>query len=124
MVASMRPDPIVFALANPVPEVDPADVTDIAAVLATGSSEHPNQLNNALVFPGLMRGLIEHRVQTLTPEISVAVADALAEHAEPTLSARRILPDIFDRELVDVITNAVGHAHAHRDREQHASAPR
>jgi malate dehydrogenase (oxaloacetate-decarboxylating) len=120
MVASMRPDPIVFALANPIPEIDPVEIADIAAVIATGSSEHPNQLNNALVFPGLMRALIEHRVHTLTPSMSVAVADALAEHASPKLSTVHILPDIFDRELVDLIGTALEYAHLAGDREPHS----
>ncbi len=124
MVASMRPDPIVFALANPVPEIDPTEIADVAAVVATGSSEHPNQLNNALVFPGLMRGLIEHHVRTLTPDISVAVADALAEHATPKLSAVHILPDIFDRELVGLIGSVLEYAHLAGDREPHPAIAR
>jgi malate dehydrogenase (oxaloacetate-decarboxylating) len=124
MVASMRPDPIVFALANPAPEIDPAEIADIGAVIATGSREHPNQLNNALVFPGLMRGLIEHRVQTLTPGISIAVANALAALAETKLSAAHILPGIFDREIVDVIGAAVEYAHLAGELEQQPAIAR
>lgn len=106
-VSLMAVDPIVFALANPEPEVDPEDIKAIAAVVATGSSEYPNQLNNALAFPGLMRGLIDADAQQLTEEMSLAAADVLARSVGRRLSPRRILPDLFDKRVHRDIAGAV-----------------
>lgn len=106
-VGLMASDPIVFALANPEPEVDPVDIQTIAAVVATGSGEHPNQLTNALVFPGLMRGLIDAGGHQLNEEISLAAADALARSVGAGLSPRRILPDLFDPRVHQDIASAV-----------------
>jgi len=105
MVESMN-NPIIFALANPTPEIDP----DLAAqsgayIVATGRSDYKNQLNNALVFPGLMKGILERRTTKFSPELFIAVAETLAQHTESTIDA--LLPDVFDSTLMQKICNAV-----------------
>ncbi len=106
-VQSMSKNAIVFALANPVPEIMP-DVARAAgaAVVATGRSDFPNQINNALVFPGVFRGAFDNKVQTITEEIKLRVAKALAKLVEkptPTM----IIPDILDRRVVPTVAKAV-----------------
>jgi malate dehydrogenase (oxaloacetate-decarboxylating) len=106
-VKGMAKDPIVFALANPTPEILPEDAkAGGAAVVATGRSDFANQINNALVFPGLFRGLLDNKIHKVTPEIKVAVAEAIATLVEnPT--EENIIPSIFDPELVSAITTAI-----------------
>jgi malate dehydrogenase (oxaloacetate-decarboxylating) len=105
MVESMN-NPIIFALANPTPEIYPDVATDAGAfVVATGRSDYANQLNNALIFPGLMKGVLQKRINKFTPELFIAVAQALAGHIEPTIDA--IVPDVFDKTLVQKITDTV-----------------
>ncbi len=107
MAATMNKDSIVFALANPVPEIMP-DVAKEAgvAVIATGRSDFPNQLNNSLIFPGLFKGVLAANIKQFDITMFTRAALALAGHvAEPTRDA--ILPTMFDKELVDVIAGAV-----------------
>jgi len=106
-IKQMNEKPIVFALANPVPEITPEEaLTGGAAVIATGRSDFPNQVNNALVFPGLFRGLLDAGVTKVTTEIQLAVAEAIAGLIEsPT--ANNIIPSIFDENVVPVIVKAV-----------------
>ncbi len=106
-VRIMAQHPIVFALANPVPEILPEDAYAAgAAVVATGRSDFPNQVNNALVFPGLFKGVLERRVRTVTEGTQIAVAEALAAViARPT--SRKILPTLFDRRVVKAVAGAV-----------------
>lgn len=106
-VKKMATDPIVFALANPVPEIMPPEAKKGGAVVvATGRSDFPNQINNALVFPGLFRGLLDNKIRKVTPEIKVAVAKAIAGLIKnPT--AENIIPSIFDPALVRAITAAI-----------------
>ena len=85
--------PIVFALANPDPEIDPDDIADLAAVIATGRSDYPNQVNNALVFPGLFRGVLGSRSTSLDEGVFLAAARALAGLTSLP-SATRLLPDV------------------------------
>lgn len=106
-VATMAPDAIVMALANPVPEIEP-DLARAAGarITATGSSKYPNQVNNILVFPGMGKGLVGSGVRRLTPEMELAVADAIAGLVdEPGEEA--ILPDVLDGRVVPTVAAAV-----------------
>ena len=106
-VSTMAKDSIVMALANPVPEIEPALAKAAGArITATGSSKYPNQVNNILVFPGMGRGLVGSGVSRLTPQIELAVADALAELAGE-LSEEHILPDVLDARVVPTVAGAV-----------------
>jgi len=106
-ISTMNSDAIVFALANPIPEIMPEEAKKGGAtVVATGRSDFPNQINNALVFPGLFRGLLDNNISKVTPEIKIAVAVALAAIIEnPT--AENIIPSIFDEKVVPAIVGAV-----------------
>ena len=107
MAESMNKDSIVFALANPVPEIMP-DIALLAgvAVLATGRSDFPNQLNNSLIFPGLFKGVLEKNVKQFEIGMFTKAALALASHVKnPT--RENILPTMFDKELVEVIAETV-----------------
>jgi malate dehydrogenase (oxaloacetate-decarboxylating) len=106
MVESMNHKPIIFALANPTPEIDPALAVEAGAfIVATGRSDYPNQLNNALVFPGLIQGALMWGLKKFDKELFIKVAESLAKHKPATRDA--ILPDIFDTELVDTISGVV-----------------
>lgn len=106
-IAKMNKDAIVFALANPDPEILPMDAKKGGArVIATGRSDFPNQINNALVFPGMFRGLLDGRVHHITPKIKIAAAKAIAELVvSPTES--NIIPSIFNKKVVKVVADAV-----------------
>jgi malate dehydrogenase (oxaloacetate-decarboxylating) len=107
IVQVMAPQPIVFALANPVPEILP-DVAARAgvAILATGRGDFPNQVNNALCYPGLFRGMLDHGVKKVTDETKVRAARAIASMIEhPT--ADRIIPTIFDAGLHETVAKSV-----------------
>lgn len=107
MVAKMAPNPIVFALANPVPEIMP-DVARTAgvAVIATGRSDFPNQVNNAIAFPGIFRGALDNHVQRITDQHKIAAAEAIASLVEsPT--ADHVIPSVFDDRLVPVIAQVI-----------------
>lgn len=108
MVRSMARGAIVFAMANPVPEIMPQEAVRAgAAVVATGRSDYPNQLNNALVFPGLFRGLLDSVKKQVSVEMKVKVAKALAGLIEkPT--AGKIIPTVFDKRVVPTMARAVG----------------
>jgi malate dehydrogenase (oxaloacetate-decarboxylating) len=106
-VKSMAEGAIVFALSNPVPEIMPEDAkASGAAVVATGRSDFPNQINNALVFPGVFRGALDHQVRRITDDIKLRAAEALASLVEAP-SAERIIPDIFDSRVVEAVAAAV-----------------
>lgn len=106
-IAQMAPDPIVFALANPVPEIMPDIARQAgAAVVGTGRSDFPNQINNVLAFPGIFKGALESGATRITPEMKIAAAYALAGMiTEP--HAESLLPDVFDPTIADVIAQAV-----------------
>ena len=106
LIKKMARAPIVFALANPDPEIDPDDIADLAAVIATGRSDYPNQVNNALVFPGLFRGVLGSQSTTLDEGVFLAAARALAGLTSPP-SATRLLPDVFDPRVVPTVAAAV-----------------
>lgn len=107
-VASMAKGSIVFALANPDPEVDPALARKHAAVVATGRSDQPNQINNVLAFPGIFRGLLDVGANKITDELLVACADAIAACvSDAQLNASFIVPSVFDTNVVKSVAAAV-----------------
>lgn len=107
MVASMAPEAIVFALSNPVPEILPDEAKKGgAAVIATGRSDFPNQINNALVFPGIFRGALDKGVKQITMETKVRAAKALAALVEKPTAAK-IVPDVLDKRVVPAVAKAV-----------------
>lgn len=110
-VAAMAVRPVVFGLANPVPEVMPEEVLGVAAVMATGRSDYPNQVNNALAFPGVFRGALDSRARTITEGMNVAAARALAAVVSADqLSEEYIIPSVFQPEVVDRVAAAVREA--------------
>jgi malate dehydrogenase (oxaloacetate-decarboxylating) len=107
-VQSMSKDAIVFALANPDPEIDPVLARKHAAVVATGRSDQPNQINNVLAFPGIFRGLLDAGASKITDELLVACADAIASCvSESQLNASFIVPSVFDPNVVKSVADAV-----------------
>ncbi len=107
MARSMNKNAIVFALANPIPEIMPEVAKEAGiAVIATGRSDYPNQLNNSLIFPGLFKGVLENDIKQFEVSMFTKAALALANHVkEPTVDM--ILPTMFDKELVDVIAKSI-----------------
>lgn len=107
MVASMAPDPIIFAMANPIPEIMPEIALQAgAAIVATGRSDYPNQVNNALAFPGIFRGALDNRVKTITDEHKMRAAEVIANLVEePTTTM--IVPSVSDERLVSAIANII-----------------
>ncbi|MEV7180564.1 NADP-dependent malic enzyme [Kitasatospora sp. NPDC093679] len=106
-VAAMAPDAIVFALSNPTPEIEPSVARRYAAVVATGRSDHPNQINNVLAFPGIFRGALDVRARTVTEGMKLAAAAAIAEVVADELSADRIVPSPFDPRVAPAVAAAV-----------------
>ncbi|MHA7179319.1 malic enzyme-like NAD(P)-binding protein [Arthrobacter sp. MDB2-24] len=110
-VASMADQAIVFAMANPDPEIDPLIAARHAAVVATGRSDFPNQINNVLAFPGFFRGLLDAQVSDITPEMLVAAAQAIAARvSESELNASFIIPSVFDPHVAADVAAAVAAA--------------
>ena len=110
MVGTMAKDPIVFAMANPTPEIMP-DVAKAggAAIVATGRSDFPNQINNVLVFPGIFRGALDVRATNITEEMKLAAAYAIASLVTiEELNAEYIIPSPFDKRVCDVVAKEVG----------------
>ncbi|MFC4536089.1 NAD(P)-dependent malic enzyme [Sphaerisporangium dianthi] len=106
-VATMAADSIVFALSNPTPEVLPDVARRHARVVATGRSDFPNQINNVLAFPGVFRGALDVRASTITENMKVAAADALAAVVGDDLSADYVIPSPFDRRVAPAVVAAV-----------------
>jgi malate dehydrogenase (oxaloacetate-decarboxylating) len=110
-VAAMAPDAIVFAMANPTPEVDPVIAARHAAVVATGRSDFPNQINNVLAFPGFFRGLLDAGVADITDDMLVAAASAIANRVDASeLNASYIIPSVFDPHVAGDVASAVAAA--------------
>jgi malate dehydrogenase (oxaloacetate-decarboxylating) len=110
-IRTMAQDAIVFAMANPNPEVPPEEIEDAVAVLGTGRSDYPNQINNVLAFPGVFRGALDVRATTITREMEIAAAQALAAVVEPEeLSADYVIPSVFDRRVAPAVAGAVAAA--------------
>jgi malate dehydrogenase (oxaloacetate-decarboxylating) len=104
----LAPDSIVFALANPDPEVDPALARRYAAIVATGRSDEPNQINNVLAFPGIFRGLLDVGASKITEQIEIAAGRAIAGVVKETeLSADYIVPTVFNPNVVKAVSAAV-----------------
>jgi malate dehydrogenase (oxaloacetate-decarboxylating) len=108
----MAPDPIVFALANPDPEVDPAAARQLAAVVATGRSDHPNQINNVLAFPGIFRGALDARATAITEEMKAAAARAIADVVGDDQHPSLVIPSVFDSRVAPAVARAVTDAAA------------
>jgi malate dehydrogenase (oxaloacetate-decarboxylating) len=107
-IESMASDPIVFAMANPTPEIAPEEIEDVAAVIATGRSDYPNQINNVLAFPGIFRGALDVRARTITREMELAAAAAIASAIDGDhLAADYIVPSVFNREVAPAVAAAV-----------------
>ncbi len=107
-IKSMAPDPIVFAMANPDPEIDPELAEEHVRVMATGRSDFPNQINNVLCFPGMFRGALDCRASVINEEMKVAAAQAIASVVEDDeLNEQYIIPSVFNDKVVDRIRDAV-----------------
>jgi malate dehydrogenase (oxaloacetate-decarboxylating) len=107
-VATMNSDAIVFALANPDPEIDPMEAQKHAAVVATGRSDFPNQINNVLAFPGVFRGLLDAHARTITDAMLIAAANAIADVVDgDRLNASFIVPSVFDSTVAPAVAEAV-----------------
>jgi malate dehydrogenase (oxaloacetate-decarboxylating) len=107
-IATMNDDAIVFALANPDPEVDPREARQYATVVATGRSDQPNQINNLLAFPGVFRGLLDAQAPKWTDDMALAAAKAIADSVgEESLNASVIVPSVFDPKVSPAVAAAV-----------------
>ncbi len=110
MVRKMKPDPIIFALANPVPEILPEEAYDAGAlVVGTGRSDFPNQINNVLAFPGIFRGAINVRAPRITASMKIAAARALADHVGKP-DREHIIPSVLDKTAGEAVATAVAQA--------------
>jgi malate dehydrogenase (oxaloacetate-decarboxylating) len=110
-VRTMAARPIVFAMANPVPEVRAEEIGGDVTVMATGRSDYPNQINNVLAFPGVFRGALDVRATTINEDMKLAAAQAIAGVVrEDELQAEYIIPSVFNRDVVKVVATAVAHA--------------
>jgi malate dehydrogenase (oxaloacetate-decarboxylating) len=108
--AKMSDDAIVFALANPVPEIYPEEISPNVRVMATGRSDYPNQINNVLCFPGLFRGVLDTRASTINEEMIVKAAEAIASSIdEDHVSEDFIIPNVFDKNVPRLIAKEVAH---------------
>ena len=107
-LARMRDDAMVFAMANPNPEVMPAEAAPYARIVATGRSDFPNQINNVLAFPGIFRGALDVRATTITEEMKLAAAHAIADTIdEAELTEDYIIPSVFNRDVAPAVAAAV-----------------
>ena len=107
-IADMAEQPVVFALANPDPEVDPAEAEKYAAVVASGRSDYPNQINNVLAFPGVFRGLLDARAHDITIDMLLRAADAIAHVVrDEELNPNFIIPTVFNAEVPKAVAAAI-----------------
>ncbi|HEX6517251.1 MAG TPA: NAD-dependent malic enzyme [Nocardioidaceae bacterium] len=107
-IAGMADNAVVFALSNPDPEVDPLQAAAHAAVVATGRSDYPNQINNVLAFPGFFRGMLDAQASDITEEVMLAAAHAIADAVSPDqLNANFIVPSVFDTSVAPAVAAAV-----------------
>jgi malate dehydrogenase (oxaloacetate-decarboxylating) len=111
MVKGMAKNAIVFAMANPIPEIQPELINDLVAVVATGRSDYPNQINNVLAFPGLFRGALDCRARAITDNMYLEAAKAIASLITPAnLNRENVIPSVFDGRVVTAVAAAVQHA--------------
>jgi malate dehydrogenase (oxaloacetate-decarboxylating) len=123
-IAQMAKDAIVFALANPDPEVDPREARKHATIVATGRSDQPNQINNVLAFPGVFRGMLDAQARLFTPEMALAAAHAIADVVgEGKINASVIVPSVFDPRVAPAVAAAIREA-AQREAAQREAAQR
>ena len=115
-IQNMAENPIIFAMANPTPEIMPKDAYEAgAAIVGTGRSDFPNQINNVLAFPGIFKGALKARASTISTEMKLAAAYAIANSLEnPT--AEMVIPSALDSSLAQVVADAVEKA-AHSEKE-------
>jgi malate dehydrogenase (oxaloacetate-decarboxylating) len=107
----MADSAVVFGMANPTPEILPEEIHELAAVVATGRSDYPNQINNVLAFPGIFRGALDARAREITEPMKVAAAQAIAGVIPPDeLSADYIIPSVFNRAVAPRVAEAVAGA--------------
>ncbi|HEV7890843.1 MAG TPA: malic enzyme-like NAD(P)-binding protein [Pyrinomonadaceae bacterium] len=110
-VKNMAKDPIVFAMANPTPEIMPEEVAGLVAVMATGRSDYPNQINNVLCFPGIFRGALQCRASRINEEMKLAAANAIAGIITPEeLHPEYIVPSVFDKRVAEAVAREVEEA--------------
>jgi malate dehydrogenase (oxaloacetate-decarboxylating) len=110
-IRRMGKHPVVFAMANPTPEIMPEQVQGIVRVMATGRSDYANQINNVLCFPGFFRGLLDVRARTVNDEMKIAAARGIASIITPgELSEEYIIPSVFDKRVVEAVANGVARA--------------
>jgi malate dehydrogenase (oxaloacetate-decarboxylating) len=110
-VAAMASEAIVFAMANPTPEISPEEIEGLAAVVATGRSDYPNQINNVLAFPGVFRGALDVRASAIDEQMKLAAAHAIASVVKPDeLSPEYIVPSVFNRDVAPAVAAAVSAA--------------
>ena len=114
-IARMADDAIVFAMANPTPEIAPEDLPPgKVAVVATGRSDYPNQINNVLAFPGIFRGALDVRASTITEGMKVAAGHAIASViADDELGPEYVIPSVFNRDVTTAVARAVAEAAEH-----------
>ncbi len=109
-IASMSAGAIVFALANPTPEVDPEVARRHATVVATGRSDYPNQINNVLAFPGIFAGALSVRAAAITPGMKLAAADAITGVVGAAARPDYVIPSVFDERVAPAVAAAVAAA--------------
>jgi malate dehydrogenase (oxaloacetate-decarboxylating) len=110
-IRRMADDAIVFAMANPTPEVVPEEIQDAVAVVATGRSDYPNQINNVLAFPGVFRGALDVRATTISREMEVAAAHAIASVIpDGELGTEYVIPSVFNRDVAPRVAAEVAAA--------------
>jgi malate dehydrogenase (oxaloacetate-decarboxylating) len=110
-VRSMAREPIVFAMANPIPEIQPEEIRDDVAIMATGRSDYPNQINNVLAFPGVFRGALDIRASTINEDMKLAAARAVAGViGDDELHADYVIPSVFNRDVSEAVAAAVAEA--------------
>ena len=103
-VRTMGAGAVVFAMANPTPEVQPEDISDHVRIMATGRSDYPNQINNVLAFPGVFRGALDVRASTVNEAMKLAAARAIASDDE--LDPEYIIPSVFNRDVASAVAEA------------------
>jgi malate dehydrogenase (oxaloacetate-decarboxylating) len=110
-IKNMAPQPIVFAMANPIPEIMPEDAGEHVAVMATGRSDYPNQINNVLCFPGIFRGALNCRASRINEQMKLAAATAIAGIiGDDELHPDYIIPSVFDRRVGEAVAREVEEA--------------
>jgi malate dehydrogenase (oxaloacetate-decarboxylating) len=110
-IATMARDSIVFAMANPVPEIQPEELVGIARVVATGRSDYPNQINNSLAFPGIFRGALDVEARDINEAMKIGAAEAIAGLiTSEELTEEYIIPSMFDPRVADAVAQATREA--------------